>query len=784
MSRVRLALCLLALLPALCHAAIQARSGPYVVSMTAQPRVIPVGQARLVFQVTDSAGKPIDGLDIQAIARMPGMFMGEREQKAQPVAGVAGAYSMQAAFPMAGAYQVALNIGGEPGSATVTLPVRTGEDTGGAEPAGFSFISLIPWAIGLVLVVFIISRMRRTGQRVMWQGIVNRATISGVLLLAILLVISIYAVNNWRRQGAMTPIEAQVMEMNTPAPPGVTAVELAPIAREPIAETVAYSGQAVGFVEQDVNPRVTGVITAMSVYVGHRVKKGQVLARLDTSQLDPELAERAAMTQMATEGVGVASSEYQAALQAVAEARADAEVKESGVAEAGSMLEAARQDQAVAEAERSVAESDIASAKADVDAAQAAATYAREELGRMQRLYGQKAISRSELQEAETANADAQAKLQQARTRVNQAQAKATASQAAFRRSASMIAAADRRLKQAQAEVRAARAAILTRQKAAEAAKKGVGREQAAVAQARARYQGAAAQRGYAELKAEVDGVVTERLVSPGTLVNPGQPVLKVAQTSPIRLQANVAATDVSRIAIGNEVEIRGRNGVGSVRAKVSSIQPALDPQARTGIVEVLWNNDDGQFLPGQFVEMVIKLGSPREELTVPVEAIQKPPGDAPPFVWVATLNAEGGRYTVSRKVVQIGASDGKRTAVSGDLAPGQLVVVAGGMYLKEGGEVAASSPEVAASGGPTVEVLSGSYNPASITVESGKPTTITFIRRSEVGCGTEIVFPELGIEKPLPLNEPVKVTIAPTKPGELRFTCGMDMFNGKVIVR
>ena len=89
------------------------------------------------------------------------------------------------------------------------------------------------------------------------------------------------------------------MEMNTPAPAGTTAVELATVRRGPIGETASYSGQAVGFVEQDVNARVTGAIVWMPYYVGDKVKKGQVLARLDTSQLDPELAERAAMTNMA-----------------------------------------------------------------------------------------------------------------------------------------------------------------------------------------------------------------------------------------------------------------------------------------------------------------------------------------------------------------------------------------------------------------------------------------------------------------------------------------------------
>lgn len=273
MSIFRLLLLALCLMPSLCLAGIDAQAGPYRVSLTTQPRVIPVGQAKVVLDITDQSGKPLEGLDVRAIARMPGMFMGEREQRAIPVSGEPGTYAMQAAFPMAGAYEVEVKISGPPGEATAVLKASTGANTGEAEAGGFSIVGLIPWLIGLALVIFVIVKMRQTGQGVNWKGVFNRTTITGVLLLAVLLVIAMYAVRNWRRPGSMTPIEAQVMEMNTPAPPGTTAVELAEVKRGPMSETVRYTGQAVGFTEQDVNPRVTGVITSMPVYVGDRVKR-------------------------------------------------------------------------------------------------------------------------------------------------------------------------------------------------------------------------------------------------------------------------------------------------------------------------------------------------------------------------------------------------------------------------------------------------------------------------------------------------------------------------------
>lgn len=783
MSLLRLFLLILLVIPAVARGALEAEAGPYRVSLTTQPSVIPVGQAKVLLTIKDDSGNPVEGLDVRAIARMPGMFMGEREQRATPVPGEDGVYAMQAAFPMAGKYEVSVNISGASGPATAVIPVSTGQDTAEGGGGGFSFVSLLAWAVGAALVVVVIVRMRRTGQGVRWKTVFNRATIAGGLLLVAMLAISMYAVRNWRREGSMTPIEAQVMEMNTPAPPGTTAVQLAEAKRGPISETVRYTGQAVGFVEQDVNPRVTGVIVSMPFYVGDRVKKGQVLARLDTSQLDPQLAERAAMTNMAAEGVSVASAEYQAALQEVSEARAEVGVRESGVAEAEAMLIAAREEKSSAEAQVAAMRSDVATAEAEVSAAEENARYRVDELARMRQLFEQKAVSRSELQQAEAEAADAQAKLRQAQAMVRNAESRVAAARADVRKADAMISAAQKRVRQAEAEVRAAKAAIASKEKAADAAKRNIERERAGVAQARAGYESAAAQRGYAELRAEVDGVVTQRVIDPGTLVNPGQTVLKVAQVSPIRLQANVAAIDLARIEVGSAVTVAPREGGTPIVTRVTSIQPALNPQARTGVVEALWKNDNGRFVPGQFVEMRIRIGAQQDALTVPVEAIQRPPGEAKPFVWVAEPTGDAGRFTVKRVEVELGAGDGVRVAIKGDVGEGQQVVTVGGAYLRESGEVYASVAQVESSG-LVVEITTTGYKPDTVPVQRGKPTTITFIRRIDQTCGTEIVFPDLKINEPLPLNKPVKVTITPDKAGEIRFTCGMDMLRGKVVAR
>ncbi len=79
---------------------------------------------------------------------------------------------------------------------------------------------------------------------------------------------------------------------------------------------------------------------------------------------------------------------------------------------------------------------------------------------------------------------------------------------------------------------------------------------------------------------------------------------------------------------------------------------------------------------------------------------------------------------------------------------------------------------------------VSGGYKPSTIIVPVGKTTTLYFTRTEDNSCLEEIVLPDLKIRRSLPLNEKVAISITPEKPGEYPFSCGMNMFHGKIIVK
>lgn len=83
-----------------------------------------------------------------------------------------------------------------------------------------------------------------------------------------------------------------------------------------------------------------------------------------------------------------------------------------------------------------------------------------------------------------------------------------------------------------------------------------------------------------------------------------------------------------------------------------------------------------------------------------------------------------------------------------------------------------------------TVSVNQNGYQPSSLRLKRGVSARLTFVRRTEQTCATEVVFPDYGIRRELPLNQAVVISLIPKKAGEFTFACGMNMVRGKLIVQ
>jgi hypothetical protein len=322
---------------------------------------------------------------------------------------------------------------------------------------------------------------------------------------------------------------------------------------------------------------------------------------------------------------------------------------------------------------------------------------------------------------------------------------------------------------------------------------------------------------------------------------------LKIAQISPIRLQVNVVQDDLAQVKVGARVMARANiDARDVVISQVTSVTPAMDAVAHTGVVEAITPNLDGAILPGQYVVMDISTGGARNALRLPAAAVRTRAVASPgvlagvtkSYVWVADpIPGEPGEFTVQTVDVETGASGGANTEIVSGLQEGQSVVVDGADNLKNGDTVTdqnaatpaastasgalraadqdsggpstsalraanqeigapgttgttalrAANPEIGAPGGPgneaSVDVSSRGFTPSSVKLRAGIPARLTFTRKDELNCATEVVLPDYGIKKALPLNTPVTVEFTPRK-GDFEFACGMGMLTGEVVAR
>lgn len=79
--------------------------------------------------------------------------------------------------------------------------------------------------------------------------------------------------------------------------------------------------------------------------------------------------------------------------------------------------------------------------------------------------------------------------------------------------------------------------------------------------------------------------------------------------------------------------------------------------------------------------------------------------------------------------------------------------------------------------------IVEGGYNPSVISIPVGQKTTLNFIRKDTNSCLEEIVLGDFKIRKYLPLNQPIAIELNPKMTGEFGYSCGMNMFHGKIIV-
>lgn len=211
----------------------------------------------------------------------------------------------------------------------------------------------------------------------------------------------------------------------------------------------------------------------------------------------------------------------------------------------------------------------------------------------------------------------------------------------------------------------------------------------AQLAAARGQSAGASEQARRATVTAPIAGQVSQRLVSQGEAVNPGQPLFTVVNTEFLELAGQVPVTEAAGVRVGQPVEFTLVSAPGRVfRGEVARVDPTADPSTRQVGVYLRLPNPQRGLVGGQFASGRVVTESQTEVVVIPAAAIREEGGST--FVWVVEQGA------VTRRPVTVTGRDGAGglVGVSG-VEPGQQVVVSPGA-LRENAPVRVAGPAAA----------------------------------------------------------------------------------------
>lgn len=370
-----------------------------------------------------------------------------------------------------------------------------------------------------------------------------------------------------------------------------TAYQTAPVVRQDLSQTVTASGTVNPQNTVNVGTQVSGTISQIYVDFNSHVKKGQVLARIDSSQLQAQLAQaEAALAQAQAQAAAAASTAtgQQSAIVA-SQATSQAQIANAQAAIAG-----------------------IATAQANVTKAQSAYDLAQQTVNRDNALLSQGYMAQNQADSDKSSLTGAQSGLQSAQAAVLQARAQASASSSQSQASA--------------AQSTQSYSTAASSQDSAAAAAAAVQSAQAMVQQDQLNVQRTV-------ITSPVDGTVIARNVSAGVTVAASlqTPTLfSIAQDlKKMEVDIAVGEPDIGSIKPGDKVAF-------SVLAYPNQMFDGIVSQVReapatvgnvvTYTVITLVNNPDGKLLPGMTANTAINVQTVKNALVVPAQALSWKP--------------------------------------------------------------------------------------------------------------------------------------------------------------
>ena len=187
---------------------------------------------------------------------------------------------------------------------------------------------------------------------------------------------------------------------------------------------------------------------------------------------------------------------------------------------------------------------------------------------------------------------------------------------------------------------------------------------------------------GSIEIPSPISGIVTERDVNPGQVVDQSQmtpwQMLVISNTDPVWVDADVFEKDLAHLSVGEPVEIRIAAIPGKTfHGTILHIDPTIDKTTHAMKARAEISNPTGDLKDGMLADVSIRLADTKPALLVPLSAIVRD-GDKD-YIYV---KRGGAGSTYDRHPVTLGSIDGDDVEVLEGLAEGETFVTHGALFI------------------------------------------------------------------------------------------------------
>jgi cobalt-zinc-cadmium efflux system membrane fusion protein len=177
-------------------------------------------------------------------------------------------------------------------------------------------------------------------------------------------------------------------------------------------------------------------------------------------------------------------------------------------------------------------------------------------------------------------------------------------------------------------------------------------------------------------VRAPADGVVITIRTAVGATVTPGgEALLELGDPTRLQVVAQVAESDLRRIAVGQEAEVELPGLAARVAARVENFNPRVDPESRRAQVYLALAKRIDGLRAGMLAQVALRAGA-NAGISVPVSAVLIKDGKRR----VVYVERPDGAFEV--REVQTGQNRDGRVVILQGLTVGERVVVRGGLLL------------------------------------------------------------------------------------------------------